>query len=296
MHRRPPSRPARPVRVLASVLAAGALLTCAACSGGGDSEGSGADRGSASDVAASPLAAESPLASPRTGKSASPRAMKSAAPALTPAGAKSALITEADLEDDWTQVKGAAGWGDKLVIGKVDVADFLTAKTNAADCQKLLDALYDDTLLGKPSGASALTGFEQGDSRLLYQVAAYDRAKLGASLNWLKTLPVKCDQFTATDSKGGHRTVQVIEDPVSSVGDARQGLQVTVTGTSGNEPTTLTLQLAVVRVGTDAITVTSGGLDGTETDTTKAAVQDGTSHLKDVLAGRTPPAQPNNLD
>jgi hypothetical protein len=295
MHRRPPSRPARPFRVLASVFAAGTLLTCAACSGGGDSNGGDAGQDSASDVAASPLAAESTLASPRTGKSASPSAERSAA-VLTRAGARSALITEADLEDGWTQVKDAAGWGDKLVVGKVDVADFLTAKTNAADCQKLLDALYDDTLLGKPSGASALTGFEQNESRLLYQVAAYDRAKLGTSLNWLKTLPVKCDQFTATDSKGGHRTVQVIEDPVPSVGDARQGLQVTVTGTSGNEPTTLTLQLAVVRVGTDAITVTSGGLDGTEADTTKAAVQHGTADLKDVLAGRTPPAQPGNLD
>ncbi|MEW1833122.1 hypothetical protein [Streptomyces sp. NPDC088196] len=295
MHRRPPSRPARPFRVLASVVAAGALLTCAACSGGGDSNGGGAGHDSASDVAASPLAAESPLASPRTGKSASPSAERSAG-VLTRAGATSALITEADLEDGWTQVKDAARWGDKLVVGKVDVADFLTAKTNAADCQKLLDALYDDTLLGKPSGASALTGFEQGDSRLLYQVAAYDRAKLGTSLNWLKTLPVTCDQFTATDSKGGHRTVQVIEDPVPSVGDARQGLQVTVTGTSGNEPTTLTLQLAVVRVGTDAITVTSGGLDGTEADTTKAAVRHGTADLKDVLAGRTPPAQPGHLD
>lgn len=295
MHRRPPSRPARPFRVLASVVAAGALLTCAACSGGGDSNGGGAGHDSASDIAASPLAAESPLASPRTGKSASPSAERSAA-VLTRAGATSALITEADLEDGWTQVKDAARWGDKLVVGKVDVADFLTAKTNAADCQRLLDALYDDTLLGKPSGASALTGFEQGDSRLLYQVAAYDRAKLGTSLNWLKTLPVTCDQFTATDSKGGPRTVQVIEDPVPSVGDARQGLQVTVTGTSGNEPTTLTLQLAVVRVGTDAITVTSGGLDGTEADTTKAAVQHGTADLKDVLAGRTPPAQPGHLD
>ncbi|MFI6546650.1 hypothetical protein ACIBO9_25715 [Streptomyces prunicolor] len=292
MHRRPPSRPSRPARVLASALAVGALLTCAACSGEGDGGGGGRDmdRSNASDVAASPLAAESKLASPRTERSAS------ASPALTPAGAKAALITEADLEDNWTQVKDAADWGDKLVVDKVDVADFLTAKTNAADCQKLLDALYDDTLLGKPSGASALTGFEQSDSRLLYQVAAYDRAKLGASLNWLKTLPVKCDQFTATDSKGGHRTVQVIEDSVPSVGDARQGLQVTVTGTSGSEPTTLTAQLAVVRVGTDAITVTSGGLDGTESDTTKAAVQNGTTRLKDVQAGRTPPAQPGNLD
>ncbi|WP_019062059.1 hypothetical protein [Streptomyces prunicolor] len=292
MHRRPPSRPSRPARFLASALAVGALLTCAACSGEGHGGGGGrdVDRSNASDVAASPLAAESKIASPRTERSAS------AAPVLTPAGAKTALITEADLEDNWTQVKDAAGWGDKLVVDKVDVADFLTAKTNAADCQKLLDALYDDTLLGKPSGASALTGFEQSDSRLLYQVAAYDRAKLGAFLNWLKTLPVKCDQFTATDSKGGHRTVQVIEDSVPSAGDARQGLQVTVTGTSGSEPTTLTAQLAVVRVGTDAITVTSGGLDGTESDTTKAAVQNGTTRLKDVQAGRTPPAQPGNLD
>ncbi|MFE2415516.1 hypothetical protein [Streptomyces hokutonensis] len=281
MHRRPSSRP---VRVLAATLAAGTLLTCAACSGG--SGGAGGD--SASDIAASPLAAKSPLASPRTGKSA--------APVLTEAGARAALITEADLEDNWTQVKDAATWGDKLVIGKVDVGALLTAKTDAADCQKLLDALYGDDLLGKPSGASALTGFEQSDSRLLYQVAAYDRARLGASLNWLKTLPVKCDQFTATDSKGGRRTVQVIEDPVPSVGDARQGLQVTVTGTGAAQPTTLTLQLAVVRVGTDAITVTSGGLNGTESGTTKAAVEQGTSHLKDVLAGKTPPAQPGNLD
>ncbi|MCX4809140.1 hypothetical protein OG601_00690 [Streptomyces sp. NBC_01239] len=284
MHRRPPSRPAR---VLASALAVGTLLTCAACSGESKDDGGGGRGDSAADVAASPLAAESTVASPRGGKSAG---------VLTPSGAKAALITEADIEDNWTQVKDAASWGDKLLIGKVDVAALLTAKTNAADCQKLLDALYDDTLLGKPSGASALTGFEQNESRLLYQVAAYDRAELGTSLNWLKTLPVKCDQFTATDSKGGHRTVQVIEDPVPSVGDARQGLQVTVTGTSGTQPVTLTLQLAVVRVGTDAITVTSGGLRGTETDTTKAAVQQGTANLKDVLAGRTPAAQPGNLD
>ncbi|MFJ6895049.1 hypothetical protein [Streptomyces hokutonensis] len=281
MHRRPSSHP---VRVLAAALAAGTLLTCAACSGG--SGGAGGD--GASDVAASPLAAKSPLGSPRTGKSASP--------VLTEAGARAALITEADLEDNWTQVKDAAGWGDKLVIGKVDVGALLTAKTNAADCQKLLDALYGDDLLGKPSGASALTGFEQSESRLLYQVAAYDRARLGASLNWLKTLPVKCDQFTATDSEGGRRTVQVIEDAVPAVGDARQGLQVTVTSTGAAQPTTLTLQLAVVRVGTDAITVTSGGLDGTESGTTGAAVRQGTSHLKDVLAGKTPPAQPGNVD
>jgi hypothetical protein len=80
------------------------------------------------------------------------------------------------------------------------------------------------------------------------------------------------------------------------VGDARQGLQVTVTGQGSTQPTTLTLELAVVRVGSDAITVTSGGLDGTESDTTKAAVQQGTTHLKDVLAGRTPPAQPGDVD
>ncbi|MDQ1066743.1 hypothetical protein [Streptomyces canus] len=271
-------RPSRPFRVLASALAAGALLTTAACSDGDDS---GPDRANpteiTTEISSSPLAQRSPAA-------------------LTPAGARAALVTEADLEDDWTQVKNAATWRDSLLVGQVDVADFLTAKADAADCQKLLDRLYDDELLGKPSGASALTGFKEGDSRLLYQVAAYDKAGLDTSFAWLKSLPVKCDQFTAKDSSGGQRTVQVVATSLPKEGDARQGLQVTVQGTSGGAPTTLTLDVAALRFGTDAITFTNGGLDGADDDTTEQAAKLGAARLEDVQAGRTPSADPSEID
>jgi hypothetical protein len=264
-------------------MAAGALLTTAGCSDG-DDEGSGAADVSAAPVAGTSRAAPLPNGSP------------TASSRLTDAKARTALITEADIEDDWNQVKDAAGWKNSLLVGTVDVADFLTGKADAADCQKLLDSLYDEGLLGKPSGASALTGFEQGDSRLLYRVAAYDRAELNSSLTWLKSLPVKCDEFTATDGSGGKRTVQVIETSLPAVGDARQGLQVTVQGTADDAPVTLTQNVAAVRVGTDAITVTAGGLDGGQADSVEQAVQQGTQRLKDVRAGRTPAPQPGEVD
>jgi hypothetical protein len=278
------ARPSRPLRFLASALAVGALLTTAACSDDGDGGSAAADVAESPVAERSRAAAKPPTASP--------------ARRLTKAGAQAALVTEADLEDDWTRVKDkdAASWRDSLLIGRVDVADFLTAKADAADCQKLLDALYGDDLLGKPSGASALKGFAEGDSRLLYQVAAYDKAALDDSLAWLKTLPTRCDQFTATDEAGGKRTVQVTETSVPKVGDARQGLHVTVQGTAADAPATLTLDVAAVRVGTDAITVTAGGLDGGEDDSVERAVEQGTERLKDVQAGRTPAPDPGEID
>jgi len=266
-------RPSRPARVLASAVSLGALLALTACSSDGDG-GSAA----ASDVTGSPLA-EAARASPTPFR-------------LTEAGAKAALITETNLEGDWNQVKTAASWGDTLLVGKVDVADFLTAKADAADCQRLLDSLYDDDLLGKPSGASALRGFEEGDSRLLYQVAAYNPVRLSAALGWLESLPVKCDQFTAIDSKGGKRTVQVTTSSVPSQGDARQGLHVVVQGTSNGEPATLTLDVAAVRIGNDAITVTSGGLAGGQYASMELAVREGAQRLKQVQAGKTPAPGP----
>ncbi|MFF7558650.1 hypothetical protein ACFZB4_01600 [Streptomyces pseudovenezuelae] len=267
-------RPPRPLRVLAPALAAGVLLTTAGCS---DGEDSGPDRTETTRISSSPLA------------------QASAAP-LTAAGARAALVTEADLEDDWTQVKNAANWHDSLLVGKVDVADFITGKADAADCQKLLDRLYDDDLLGKPSGASALTGFVEGDSRLLYQVAAYDRAGLDKTFAWLKSLPVKCDQFTVKDTSGAQRTVQVTERSLPKEGDARQGLRVMMQGTSGGSPTTLTLDVAALQVGTDAISLTNGGLDGVDGDTTEQAAKLGTARLEDVHAGRTPAADPSEVD
>jgi hypothetical protein len=277
----------RPARVAAAVLAGSALLATGACSDGDDG------RSVASETAASPPAATSRAAAP-VARSTAGTATPSGT--LTASGAKSALITEADIEDDWSAVQDAEGWRDSMLIGRVDVDDFLTGKAQTAACQRLMDGLYSEDLLGKPSGASALTGFEEDDSRLLYQVAAYDRARLAASLKWLGTLPDKCDQFTVTGSGADDRTVQVTETSLPDEGDARQGLHVTVQGTAEGAAATLTLDVGVVRVGSDAVTVTAGGLDGGEKDSVDAAVQQGTRRLQDVLAGRTPPASPTQGD
>ncbi|MFF6911345.1 hypothetical protein [Streptomyces sp. NPDC012466] len=267
-------RPSRLVRVLSPALAASTLLATAACSDDG-----GTDGARVPGVTASQAAAQRQTPSPTA--------------TLSTDGARTALITEADIEDDWTQVKDteAKSWHDSLLIGTVDVSDFLTAKAQAADCRRLLDSLFDDDLLGRPSGASELRGFQQGDSRLLYQVASYDRTDPQDSLTWMATLPEKCDQFTVTDGKE-QRTVQVIGISLPKVGDARQGLRVTVRGSTGGDEATLTLDVAAVRVGNDAITVTAGGLDGDENDSVQQAVQQGTQRLKDVLAGKSPAASP----
>ncbi|MFH9060286.1 hypothetical protein ACH4GM_03510 [Streptomyces coeruleorubidus] len=271
-------RPYRLVRVLSSALAAGTLLTTAACSDDGGTDGS-----RVSGVTVSQAAGQRQTPSPTT--------------ALTTDRARTALITEGDIEDDWTQVKDteAENWHDSLLIGRVDVSDFLTAKAQAAGCQRLLDSLIDDDLLGRPSGASELRGFEQGDSRLLYQVASYERTDPQDSLNWMANLPENCDQFTVTDG-GDQRTVQVVETSLPGAGDAREGLRVTVRGTTGGTEATLTLDVAAVRVGDDAITVTAGGLDGDENDSVEQAVRLGTQRLEDVQAGKTPAPFPGDLE
>lgn len=207
-----PTRPGRPVRVLAVALAVGTLLATAACSDDGDDSAS-TDSSTATSSAGQRTATASPSITP-----------------LTSAGAQTALITAGDLEDNWTQVKTAAGWRNRMLIGTVDAAQFLTGKTQAADCQRLLDGLYDEDLLGPPPGPSALTGFTEGNSRLLYQVAAYQPASLDQSFDWLKTLPTACDQFNAVGSDGSTRTVQVVEASLPKSGDDRQGLTVTVAG------------------------------------------------------------------
>ncbi|MFE1203634.1 hypothetical protein [Streptomyces sp. H23] len=287
-------RPSHPVRLLASALAAGALLTTAACSDGTGSQSASDTAAEQAGVAERNAAKQTPSGSPTTSPTGSPSASPGT---LTEAGAKAALLTEADLEDDWNQVQDADKWRDRLLVGEVDVAAFLTAKTDAdADCQQLLDGLYRDNLLGEPSGPSALTGFEQGDSRLLEQVAGYDRAGLDDRMKWLDSLPQTCDEFTATDSDGNKRTVQVTEASVPDVGDAREGVHVTVQGSADATPVTLTLDIAAVRVGTSALTVTAGGLDGGQASSVERGVRQGTERLQTVLDGGTPSPQPTNLD
>lgn len=268
------TRPSRPARVLATALAAGTLSATAACSDGS---------GSPEAATVSPAAERSPAASPT--------------PALTGAGAQAALITPADIEDDWQLAGDAATWRNQMLVGKVDVAQFLNAKSAAADCQRLLDSLYSDTLLGRATGASGLRGFTAEDSRLLYQVGDYGQAAMDATVNWLKGLPEKCNQFTATASDGSKRTVQVVEykEP-PKVADALAALTVTVQGTSNGQPATTTLDVAAMRVGASGAAVTNGGLSGVDHDSTALAVQNGTQRLQDVLAGRTPAPLPSQFD
>ncbi|WP_089105977.1 hypothetical protein [Streptomyces hyaluromycini] len=269
------NRPSRPARVLATALTAGTLFaTAAACSGGS---------GTPEAAAVSP-AAERP---------ASP----SATPALTGAGAQAALITPADIEDDWQLANDAATWRNQMLVGKVDVAGFLRAKADAADCQRLLDSLYSDTLLGRATGASGLRGFTSQDSRMLYQVGDYGQAQMDATVNWLKGLPEKCNQFTATGSDGSQRTVQVVEykEP-PKVADALAALTVTVQGTSNGQPATTTLDVAALRVGASGAAVTNGGLSGVDHDSTALALQNGAQRLKDVLSGKTPAPLPSQFD
>jgi hypothetical protein len=263
------------------------LLSTAACSnGGGDGGGSGrtdssASPASASPVPASPVAEESGSASP----SPSPSVRE-----LTKAEAQSALITNSDLGSQWDESKGVAAWHDTLLKSKVDEADFVTDKANAKQCQKLLDGLYSENLLGKPQGASAVTGFDDSDNdaQMRYEVASYGKSSLDTQLKWLKTLPDICDQFTAVDGNGDKQTVQVVSTHLPDVGDARQGLQVTMSGKLEGDPETLTLDFAAVRVGDSALSLTNGGLSGTEHQSTEQAVQAGTNRLKDVLTGKSP--------
>ncbi|GGN65594.1 lipoprotein [Streptomyces albiflavescens] len=259
----------RPSCLLASALTAGMLLSTAACSSFGDRAGSGD-----TDVPASAMAKDSPTAT-----------------TLTQEQAQAALITNSDLGSQWTATQGTATWHDSLLKGKVDANAFVTNKQNAVDCQKLLDGLYAEDLLGDPKGGQAATTFDDSgnNAQMRYQVAGYAKADVDAKLAWLKTLPDKCDQFPAVDAQGAQQNIQVISTSPPNVGDARQGLQITVDGEVDGAPSTLTLDFVAVRVGDSALSLTNGGLEGAEQDSTEQAVQAGTTRLKDVLAGKTPP-------
>ncbi|MET8407818.1 hypothetical protein ABZV34_06840 [Streptomyces sp. NPDC005195] len=274
---RPPHRPASvpppsPVpRLLVCALTVGVLWSAAACSNSGGGR----------TVPAAPLAEVTPSSSTAT---------------LTEAQARTALITNADLPSQWTGTSGAATWRDGLLKSKVDAAGFGTDKNAAADCQKLLDGLYAEDLLGPAKGTKAVTGFDDGNNQaqMHYQVAQYGQAELNRQLAWVATLPQKCAEFTAVDGQGGRQNVQVVSTQVPDEGDARQGLMLTMNGQLDGGPSTLTLDIAAVRVGDSALFLTNGGLDGAESDSTAQAVQQGTSRLRQVLEGKTPAASPTN--
>ncbi|WP_248003019.1 hypothetical protein [Streptomyces mirabilis] len=264
-----PNGPTGPYRLLVLALTAGLLLSASACSLHGVMR-----------------PADAPPVVPPAG---------SATPSLTDAQASAALITQGELGGRWSATQGGATWRDGL----------LKTRTDTPDCQRLLDGLYAEDLLGEPTGARAVVGLDESGNaaQLRYQVAAYAApSEVDAKLAWLRTLPAKCAQFTSTDVRGGRLNVTVVPAVLPGVGDAREGLRLTMSGASSGDSgdgsgaaPMLTLDFAAVRVGDRAVSLTNGGLGGAAQDSTQQAVQVGTQRLQDVLAGRpltTAPAEP----
>ncbi|MGV9989540.1 hypothetical protein [Streptomyces sp. NPDC003374] len=250
MPRAPVPRAGRAVR--AAVFCAAGLLAATACGYGR------ADR-----------AAEAP---------ASARATPPAAPAtvLTTAQAQAALLTEGDLGPPWAPTQGAATWRDGV----------LKARADSPDCQRLLDALYADELLGAPPSAHAVAAFDDADddAQLRYQVLSLRAADVDRGLAWMRTLPQTCASFTATTTRAGVQAVEVHELSLPEVGDARAGLRVTFTGESadGEIVPTLTLDVAAVRVTDDAITLTNGTQGAPLTDGVSQPLNTGVQRLTAV--------------
>ncbi|MEU0740065.1 hypothetical protein [Streptomyces sp. NPDC006134] len=246
----------RPFAVAA--LSVAVLLTVAACA----ADGRGAPRPSAtSPVAARTAVAEPPPAAP---------------PALTEDQARAALITEADLGTPWVPTRGTATWRDELLKATADVPD----------CGHLLDALYTEDVLGgdapAPRAVTALDDAYDG-AQLHYRVTAHRAADVDRVLARLGALPDTCARFRAVGAGGDVRPVQVTGIPLPDVGDARQGLRVTLSGrTADGGPALLTVDLAAVRVGDDAITLTHGGLGEVSGEATWRAVEAGALRLAEV--------------
>ncbi|MEU3984818.1 hypothetical protein AB0F77_32950 [Streptomyces sp. NPDC026672] len=244
-------------RLLTGVVALGALLV-AGFSGWLDREPAPGAR----------KAARSPASSPSS---------PGAEPGLTADQARSALIGDADLGGSWTPTEGAATWRDGLLKS--------AAATPA--CQRLMDVLYADDLLGDASPPPAVVALDDGEdqAQLRYQVASRTPADVDRTLAWLRTLPQECAGFTTATVAAGPQSVQVAPAELPPLGDDRQGLRVTVTGQTpdeNGEPVVLTLDVALVRVGDDAITVTTGSLGADTADTTAQALQQGTQRLTQI--------------
>ncbi|MGW3509920.1 hypothetical protein [Streptomyces sp. NPDC000994] len=245
-----------PARVLAaSALCAAVLLTEAACTAGQSGR---------------TVHASAPAATRRPGPAA---AVPDAA--LTPDQARTALLTEADLGSRWAPTQGAATWRDGV----------LKARADTTECGRLLDALYTEEPFGTPSGTHAVAAYDDSDdgAQLRHQVLALRAPDVDRTLAWLKNMPQTCANFTASATKSDFLDVRVADLALPNVGDARQGLRLTFTAESYEDTlSTLTLDLATVRVGDDAIVLTTGTLGAPLRDTTEQAVQHAVDRLTAV--------------
>ncbi|MEU3753339.1 hypothetical protein AB0H17_11330 [Streptomyces olivoreticuli] len=227
-------------------------------------------------VAMAAVLALSPVAgcSGGGGGSASSPSPAAATPAVTRAQADSALITETDLEGNWTRTSNAHGPGDELFRGKA----------NTPQCQRFLDDLASGNLLGEKPQDQADRRFTGGSNAYLhYRVAGYAPGDAEKGIARLKTLPQACDQFDVAYSGGVKGSGQVVTSKLPGVGEGDVGLQLTLKTTLKGLPATLTLDTAAVRVGPNALTLTNGGLGGAVHPVTEQAVKQGTQQLKDVL-------------
>ncbi|MEW2608645.1 hypothetical protein AB0937_00195 [Streptomyces sp. NPDC047880] len=252
------THPAATRALLACTLSASALLVTAGCSVG-DEPRPRWFSASASASGASP-AVEQPSGS---------------GAALTEAQARAALVTEADLGEPWVPSRGAQTWRDGL----------LKATTEGRDCQRLLDVLYTEEPFGSPKGPQATSALDDGDTdaQLRYRVAAHPPADVDRTLDWMKSLPGTCGEFTAATTRGGIQGVEVHDLPLPPVGDARQALRVMLAGeTEEGELTYLTMDIAAVRVGQEAITLTNAGLDEVYAEVTQQAAQLGAQRLAEI--------------
>ncbi|GAA3979457.1 hypothetical protein GCM10022384_31170 [Streptomyces marokkonensis] len=246
-HAAPAARP-----VLAATLSALAL-TVAACS----TDGRGTDRPARTTQAT----AQSPAALPTP----------AVPPALTRGQARAALITEADLGQAWQPTRGAATWRDEV----------LKASADRPDCGRLLDVLYTEELFGAATAPRAVVALDDtaGGAQLHYRITSHRAADIDRSLAWLATLPDVCGRFTARAAHGATRTVRVTGVTLPESGDARQGLRVTVNAEDG---AVLVVDLVAVRVGDDAISLTSGSLGEPADDAVRTSVAVGTERLTEV--------------
>ncbi|MFJ1965493.1 hypothetical protein ACIP25_35325 [Streptomyces massasporeus] len=254
------TRPPATRALLVSALSATALLATAGCSVDDEPRPRWFSASASASASGASPAVEQPAGS---------------GAALTEAQARAALVTEADLGESWAPTRGARTWRDGL----------LKATTEDRDCQRLLDALYTEEPFGTPKGPQATSALDDGDTdaQLHYRVTAHPPADVDRTLDWMKSLPGRCGQFTAATTRGGIQGVEVGDLPLPPVGDARQALRVTLAGeTEEGELTYLTVDLAAVRVGEETITLTNAGLDEVYAEVTQQAVQLGAQRLADI--------------
>ncbi|MFD4955002.1 MULTISPECIES: hypothetical protein [unclassified Streptomyces] len=242
-----------PAHVLAaSALCAAALLTGAACTPGQSGR---------------TVHAPAPPATRRPGPAAA-----APAAALTEDQARAALLTQADLGAGWAPTQGAATWRDGM----------LKAQADNSECGRLLDALYTEEPFGAPSGAHAVAAYDDGENeaQLRHQVLALHAPDVDRVLAWLRTMPQTCADFSARTTNSGVLDVRVANLALPDTGDARQGLRLTLTDESTAD--TLTVDLATVRVGDDAIVLTNGTLGRPVPNATEQAVQHAVDRLTTV--------------